>query len=155
MRSQAGKFRRDWAFYVLTLLIGIATSGCVERRYTIRTDPPGALVIVNKEELGASPVSKSFTFYGDRDITIIADGYQTMRVQQPVKAPWWDNRVTEFFSENLIPITFRDEREFTYRLAKAGVPPTNELIGRADALKSDGQRPPNPRRGGILGFFGF
>ena len=56
------------------LLIGLATglgslSGCVERRYTIRTDPPGALVIVNGEEIGPTPVSRSFIYYGDRKIT--------------------------------------------------------------------------------------
>jgi hypothetical protein len=137
------------------LMIGLASPGCVERRYTIRTDPPGALVIVNKEEVGASPVSKSFTFYGDRDITIIADGYQTMRVQQPLAAPWWDNRVTEFFTENLLPVTLRDEREFTFKLATASVPPTTELINRADSLKSEGQRPPAPRRKGLFGWLGF
>ncbi len=149
------RVRRAETLIGLTILLGLSSTGCVERRYTIRTDPPGALVIVNKEELGASPVSKSFTFYGDRDITIIADGYATMRVQQPLAAPWWDNRVTEFFTENLLPITLRDEREFTFRMAPATVPATNELIGRADALKSEGQRPPLPRRQGILGWFGF
>ncbi len=36
-------------------------SGCVERRYTIRSDPPGATVIVNGEEIGPAPASKSFS----------------------------------------------------------------------------------------------
>ena len=56
-----GKFHADRCFALLTLFLGIAAlSGCVERRYTIRTEPPGATVIVNGEEIGPSPTSKSF-----------------------------------------------------------------------------------------------
>src|SRR4051812_38674164 len=76
-------------------------TGCVERRYTIRTNPPGALVVVNDEEIGASPVSASFTYYGDRKIELMHDGYMTQKVIQPIKAPWYDNYLTEFFTENL------------------------------------------------------
>ena len=80
----------------LALLIGFAAglgilSGCVERRYTIRSNPPGALAIVNDEEIGPTPVSRSFTYYGDRKITLMLDGYETKTVIQPINAPWWDN----------------------------------------------------------------
>jgi len=144
----------------LALLFGLAllaplSAGCVERRYTIRTDPPGALVIVNGEEIGPSPVSRSFTFYGDRDITLIHEGFHIQRVIQPINAPWWDNLLTKAFTENLIPVTFRDEREYAYRLAPTTNPPVNELVERADSLRAAGQTQPPPRRGGFLGFFGF
>jgi hypothetical protein len=131
------------------------TAGCVERRYTIRTEPPGALAIVNGEEIGRTPVSRSFTFYGDRDITLMLDGHQTQRVLQPMNAPWYDNLITEFFTENVIPYTFRDEREFNYRMVPGTVPPTNDLVSRAESLRAQGATQPPPRRGGILGFFGF
>lgn len=135
-------------------LLGLA-SGCVERRYTIRSNPPGALVVVNNEEIGRAPVSKSFTYYGDRDVTLMLDGHQTMRVQQPLKAPWYDNIVTEFFSENLVPFTIRDERDFTYQMTPTQVPSTGDLLNRGEAMRADAQAPPEARRGGILGFFGF
>ena len=61
-------------------------SGCVERRYTLRTNPPGAQVIVNGEEIGPTPVSRSFTYYGDREITLMLDGYQTQTIIQPINA---------------------------------------------------------------------
>ncbi len=38
---------------------------------------PGALVIANGEPIGTTPVSKSFTFYGDRTFRIIKEGYET------------------------------------------------------------------------------
>jgi hypothetical protein len=137
------------------LAVAAGLTGCVERRYTIRSNPPGALVVVNNEEIGRTPVSRSFTYYGDRDITLMLDGYQTQRVIQPIDAPWYDNLVTEFFAENLVPVTLRDERDFTYQMVPAAVPPTNDLLSRGEALRTQAQAAPPPRRGGILGFFGF
>ena len=132
-----------------------ALSGCVERRYTIRTDPPGATVVVNGEEIGPSPASKSFVYYGDRKISLIKDGYQTKTLIQPIKAPWWDNYITEFFTENVVPVSLRDEREFTYKLEPFKMTPQGELRDRAESLRSEARILPKQRRGGILGFFGF
>ncbi|WP_165066074.1 PEGA domain-containing protein [Paludisphaera rhizosphaerae] len=130
-------------------------TGCVIRRYTIRSDPPGAQVIVNDEEIGPTPVSKSFVFYGDREITLIKDGFETKTVVQPVAAPWWDNLLTEFFSENVVPFTLRDEREFTYDLQPARSPGANDVLERAESLRAEAQAPPKPRRRGILAWLGF
>ena len=99
----------------------------MERRYTLRTDPPGALAIVNGEEIGPTPVSRCFYYYGDREITFLLDGYETKTFIQPVKAPWWDNLATEFFSENILPFTLRDEREFKYQLTPASSPQAADL----------------------------
>ncbi len=139
----------------LGIALAGSLAGCVERRYTVRTDPPGALVVVNNEEVGRAPVSRSIVYYGDRDVTLTLDGYQTMRVVQPIKAPWYDNILTEFVTENMIPWTLRDERDFTYKLVPESVPTTGDLMARGENLRVQGQSPPPPRRGGLLGFFGF
>ena len=140
----------------LLLLPGLSLiGGCVERRYTVRSDPPAELVIVNGEALGPSPASHSFYFYGDREITLVRDGYETKTVIQPINAPWYDNYLTEFFTENLVPWTIRDEREFTYQLTPARSPTEEALSSRAEALRSDARVLPPPRRGGILGWLGF
>ena len=136
-------------------ILATGLAGCVERRYTIRTIPENALVVVNGEEMGPSPASHSFVFYGDRDIIIMAPGYQTLHVVQPINAPFWDNGLTEFFTENLIPVTFRDEREFSYALTPSTDPPTPDLLSRAGVLRQEGQLPPPPRRKGLLAYFGF
>jgi hypothetical protein len=124
--------------------------GCVERRFTVRTNPPGALVYVNGEELGPAPVSKSFTYYRPREIVLVADGYQTQRIVQPMKAPWYDNVFTEFFTENLVPWTIRDEREFYYEMAPAVDPEPSELVDRAEGLRSRGLVPPPERPRGLF-----
>ncbi|QEH33389.1 PEGA domain protein [Aquisphaera giovannonii] len=150
------KLRTDRRRAVATILLGLAAaSGCVERRYTIRTDPPGATAVVNGQEVGPTPVSQPFTYYGDREITLIQDGYETRTIIQPIKAPWWDNMLTEFFTENLVPFHLRDEREYTYAMAPATSPNAGDLRNRAEQLRGESQAVPAPRRGGILGWLGF
>ena len=152
-----GKLNSDHRVHALLVLsFGISVlSGCVERRYTIRTDPPGATVVVNGEEIGPSPASKSFVYYGDRKITLVLDGYETKTLIQPINAPWWDNYLTEFFTENVVPVSMRDEREYKYKLEAAQSPPQGELRDRAEGLRSEARVLPKPRRGGILGWLGF
>jgi hypothetical protein len=142
-------------FVLLGFAILASLTGCVERRYTIRTNPPGALVVVNNEEIGTTPVSKTFYYYGDRDITLMRDGFQTERVIQKVNAPWYDNLLTEFISENVVPWTIRDERDFTYQLRPTEPARTDDLVNRGQALRQQAQTLPPPRRRGLLGFFGF
>lgn len=155
MRLICPRGRRPGLALVPCAWLLLVLAGCVERRYTIRTDPPGALAIVNQEEIGPTPISRSFTFYGDRDIVLIKEGYQTQHIVQPITPAWWDSLATEFFTENLIPLTFRDEREYFYQMVPATNPPINDVVERGDTLRSIGQTAPPPRRGGVLGFFGF
>ena len=138
MRNIRLSHSRIFSVMVWTVM-ALASTGCVERRYTIRSNPPGALVYVNGEEIGTTPVSRSFTYYGDRDITLIQDGFETQRVTQPVKAPWWDNLFTEFFSENLIPWTIRDERELNFDMLPVQNAPVGDLMGRAEQLRNEGK----------------
>ena len=53
-------------------LVAATLTGCVERRYTVRTNVPGTLVYVNGEEIGPVPASKTFYYYGDREIVLFA-----------------------------------------------------------------------------------
>jgi hypothetical protein len=153
VKSSRPALRRT-AIVVLLAAAGLAV-GCVERRYTIRTDPPGAEIIVNGESLGPAPASHNFYYYGKREVTLVKDGYETKTLLQPIDAPWWDNYATEFFTENLMPWVIRDEREFTYKLEPVHQPPTEQVTARAEALRSEAQVLPPPRRGGFLGWLGF
>lgn len=154
VRSRSHSAPRRTAIVLLLASAGLAC-GCVERRYTVRTDPPGALVIVNGEALGPAPASHNFYYYGDREITLVMDGYETKTLIQPINAPWWDNYLTEFFTENLVPWVVRDEREFTFKLEPARTPTQEEVQTRANEMRGEARILPPPRRGGILGFFGF
>lgn len=154
VRSLKVRRRSATILGLVAVLLGL-NSGCVVRRYTLRTEPPGALAIVNGEEIGPTPVSRSYTYYGDREITFLKDGYETKTVIQPVAAPWWDNILTEFLSENIVPFTLRDEREFKFDLQPATSPRANDLQDRAEALRAESHLPPKPRRQGFFAWLGF
>ena len=42
-------------------------TGCVQRRLTIRSSPPGAVVYVGNQEIGTTPISHDFIYYGSRE----------------------------------------------------------------------------------------
>ena len=128
----ANCFRR-WGFALAVLALAGATAGCVERRMTIRSNPPGAQVYVDDYEIGTAPVSTSYTYYGTRKIRLVKDGYETLTVYQPMPAPWYGWPGIDFFSENLWPHKIRDERSFEYQLSPMIIVPTEELQGAGGA----------------------
>ena len=89
------------------------------------------------------------------EITFLLDGYETKTVIQPMNAPWWDNLITEFFTENIVPFTLRDEREFKFDLQPAQPSGVNDLYDRAEQLRGEAQAPPRPKRRGFFAWLGF
>ena len=122
-------------------LVGcVLLAGCVERRLTIRSDPPGALCVVDGRELGFTPVSTNFVYYGTREVRLVKDGYETLTVLQPMSRPWWDTFPVEFVTENLLPRRFRDEKEYDYQLQPARMVTSDELYNRAEELRTIGHQ---------------
>jgi len=101
----------------------------------IRSDPPGAKVYVDEYEVGTTPVAHSFTYYGTRKIRLVKDGYETLTVMQPIRAPWYEIPPLDFVSENLIPGKLYDPHVLEYRLTPQMVVPTEQLLGRAEGLR--------------------
>ncbi len=102
---------------------------------TIRSNPPGAMVYVDDYELGTTPVSTDFTYYGIRKIRLVKDGYETLTVMQPVRPPWYQIPPLDFVTENLLPGELRDQRDFYYQLQPQVVVPTDRLLSRAEQLR--------------------
>ena len=125
----------------LLLALVCAGSGCVHRRMTIRTDPPGALVEVDGERLGFTPVSTDFLYYGTREVTLSAPGYDTLVVPQPVRPPWYQVFPFEFFADNLFPFRVTNRHEFMYRLRPRdpGLDAEDRLLERARGFRSQSQ----------------
>jgi hypothetical protein len=114
-------------------------AGCVERRYVIETDPPGALVLVNGQPLGTTPVDGYFTYYGNYTFTLIKDGYQTKQVCQTIASPWFEVPPIDFASENLYPGKLEDIRRFRYSMEPLIQVRTDELLQRAEELRNRGR----------------
>ena len=119
-------------------LASILLSGCVDRRYVVTTDPPGAVVYVNDQYLGATPVDNHFIYYGKTHFKIVKEGYETLQVDQDVKSPWYEYPPLDFFSETLLPYTVIDRREFNYKLEPRKLPDQTQFIQQAQILREKG-----------------
>ena len=85
--------------WVLVTMLLLATVGCVERTIKITSEPAGALVYLNDEEVGRTPVAVPFTFYGTYDVRLEAEGYQPLWTSQEAKGPWWEAPGPDLFAE--------------------------------------------------------
>jgi len=114
----------------------LSASGCVERQLTINTEPSGALVLLNDEEIGVSPVTVSFNWYGDYCVRISKEGYETLNTHRLLKGPLYDRFPFDFFAQILNPKRIVDRYEWTFVLNEKKQISTDELIENAQKLKS-------------------
>ena len=127
-----------WLLLLVTLFA--SQTGCVRRRMTIRSNPPGALVYVDERRIGFTPVSTPFTYYGVRDVQLVKDGFETVNEQHRVAAPWYQYPVVDFISENLWPFEIRDERLIDFELQPQQAIPPSQVLQRAEQLRGDAQQ---------------
>jgi len=121
---------------ILAILIAItALAGCVERELTINTKPQGANVALNDEEIGESPVTVNFNWYGDYCVRISKEGYETLNTHRELKGPWYDHFPFDFFAEIVNPSRIVDSYEWTFELSPGRQIGRDELIQNAEELK--------------------
>jgi hypothetical protein len=104
---------------------------------TVRTFPPGAQVFVDDQEIGITPVSASFVYYGTRKITVMKDGYRTETLFHTFSPPWYQIPPLDFVSENLVPREIRDERIVDVQLVPEEVVSQQKLVERAQSLRDN------------------
>ena len=130
---------------------------------TVRTNPPGAQVFVDDQEIGITPCSASYVYYGTRKVTVMKDGYQTETRFQNFYPPWYEIPPLDFVTENLLPNEIRDERFVDVELVPDQLVPPQRLLERAQSLRDSARtgsvtplvgqptstpvRPPEPQRG--------
>ena len=138
--------RRSPWLLLCAACVTLAT-GCVQRRVTIRSNPPGALVYIDNHAIGTTPVSHDFTYYRTGQIRLVKDGYETLSVLQPIRTPWYQWFGLDFVSENVIPWEIRDERVYSYQMAPQRIVPVEEFLGRGENLRASATS--DPRAGSI------
>ena len=122
------------------LLAASALSGCVDRRFVITSDPPGATVYRDGMQLGVTPVDDPFVYYGCKEYKLVLDGYEPLVVKQPAPPPWYEFPPIDFLSENLWPFTIRDiRRPEPYALQPLQTPNPNQVLDRAQQLRNSGR----------------
>ncbi|NOX59000.1 MAG: PEGA domain-containing protein [Planctomycetes bacterium] len=114
-----------------SLLSVLVLTGCVRRTLTIDTEPQGALIWLNDEEIGRSPVTTDFLWYGDYDVIARLDGHETLKTHQLLRKPWYQWMLIDFFAEILYPGEIHDQRSMAFTLEPEVIPDRNELLDRA------------------------
>jgi hypothetical protein len=121
----------------------VLTGGCVEREMTITSEPSGALVFVSDREVGRTPLTLPFTWYGDYDVIVRLGGYETLKTHAEINPPWYEVPPLDLFS-HIAPWTYRDERFLHYRLEKLQPLTDEQLIRKADEMRGLNLAPAGP-----------
>jgi len=132
--------RRGTHFTLSTLHLSVVlllASGCVRRQLTIRTEPPGAMVYVNDQLKGESPVAYDFTWYGHYRLTLRKDGFARVDDQRLLRAPIYLWIPLDLVME-VLPLTITDRRTWDYTLTPAAAmpEPTPPELGRQEPAEA-------------------
>jgi PEGA domain len=124
------------------LVLGIAAaiclnSGCVYRRIIVRSDPPGARVILDGQEVGYTPTGIPFTYYGQRRLTLVKPGFETRSELVNIPPPWYQWVPLDFASDNFLGTHVADRHDISWQLSPQTVVPLDQLQQRADSLRSE------------------
>ncbi len=110
---------RAWTRSILVLAaLSLVPTGCVRRTVTITTAPQGAAVLLNDKAIGTTPVTVDFTWYGDYDVILRKDGYETLKTHHRLQTPWYELPGLDFISEVLVPFNIHDKQEMAFALEK-------------------------------------
>jgi hypothetical protein len=112
-------------------------AGCVERRLTIVTEPDEAIVWLNDEEIGVTPVTVNFNWYGDYRVRIEKPGYEILNTHRLLERPAHDKFPMDFFAEVLWPKTIEDAYTWTFELAPYQQVSAEKLIDAARNMRQE------------------
>src|SRR4051812_49724284 len=95
--------------FAVVVLVAVAATlgGCVEREIQVNSDPQGALVYLNDQEVGRTPLRQDFTWYGTYDVAVRKEGYQKLKNESPGNAPSLQ-RIPVHFLPDLLPFPLND-----------------------------------------------
>jgi hypothetical protein len=125
----------------IVAIVGLALlPGCVRRRLMVRSNPPGAMVYVDNQPIGMTPCATNFIYYGTREIRLVKPGYETLTINQPIPAPWYQLPPIDFFAENVLPNEIHDFRTVSFNMQPQVIVPTDELIARGQQLREATQQ---------------
>ncbi len=124
-------------FRLLPVIPMLLLPGCVHRRVTILSDPPGALAKVDGKVIGYTPASFDYTWYGEREIELLKDGYETQRQLIKFSAPWYQRFPFEFLSDNFAGGRLQDRRQVRIGMQRRRRDSSADVLQRARSLRSE------------------
>ena len=123
------------------LLLGLLSlacfSGCMKRRILLRSQPEGALVTIDHQTIGHTPVAIPFTYYAGRKIEMEKDGYETEKFTHRFSPPWYQIPPFDLISDNFLGREIRDQRLIDVQLRPKATVFENQLLERSDQLRAN------------------
>ena len=126
------------------LLACLAAGGCygqVHRTLTVESEPPGARCWLNSNEIGRTPCTVPFTWYGTYGVRLEYPGYETLVAEATVRAPYYEWVPLDLASETVVPGVKEDTHSFRFALKKAEPLDPTALRERAEGLRREGKTP--------------
>ena len=120
---------------LIAALLLAPLAGCVERSILLRSDPPGAAIVLNGVSVGATPVEVPFKTYGAYEVVLSAPRHQRLRQVVRIDAPWYQQIVIDFFAEHLWPFRIHDRHEISLALSPMGPLDEPALQKREEELR--------------------
>ena len=143
MNLQELGFMRNNKLATFVLLVSLSTvclTGCVQRRFIVRSQPEGAFVTIDNQPIGYTPLSVPFTYYATREIQLEKDGYKTIKVRERIRPPWYQKFPVSFFADNFAGREIRDERLLEFEMEPRTQVEENLLLERANDLRTNIER---------------
>lgn len=72
------------------VLVALPLGGCLERTITVTSEPPGAIVTLNDVQIGRTPVTTEFRYFGVYDVRLRKDGYEPLVTSRETTTPLWE-----------------------------------------------------------------
>jgi len=99
----------------LTVLVAGTLSGCIERRIEITSEPPGAMVFLNDQQIGTTPTQAVFRYHGVYDVRLEKEGYEPLITSTEAKAPLYENAPLDLIAQAL-PMRLHNIQRWHYTL---------------------------------------
>lgn len=100
----------------LALLLAALLGGCVSRKLFLKTEPPGASVMLDGKHIGSTPWEGDFGSYGTRKVELELPGYARRIEVFEIPTPWWQYPGLAVVTDLVLPWTINDDHSFSWAL---------------------------------------
>jgi hypothetical protein len=107
----------------------------------VQSNPAGALVFLNDQEIGRTPVTRNFKWYGTYDVEVRSEGYETLRTKAKVWAPWWQWAPIDLVAVFIPGLEDHHELNFTLHRPNVRLIDPQRMIRRGEQLQSQLESP--------------
>jgi hypothetical protein len=96
--------RRRAAVSAVVALVGLCAGCRPTRTLVVESVPPGAVVRLDEQVIGRTPLEHKFQHYGERRLSLYSPGYRTHSERVRIGAPWYARFPIDLITEVILPL---------------------------------------------------